>query len=43
VASLGLGYRIGQTQHIGAQVVYREETFGDKSTTTGMLTYTAGF
>lgn len=43
VASLGLGYRINQTQQVGAQVVYREEAYGDKSTTTGMLTYTAGF
>lgn len=43
VASMGLGYKITQTQHIGAQVVYREEAYGDKSTTTGMLTYTAGF
>jgi hypothetical protein len=43
VASLGLGYRINQTQQVGAQVVYREEAYGDNSTTTGMLTYTAGF
>ncbi len=43
VASAGVGYRINQTQQIGAQLVYREEAYGDKSTTTGMLTYTAGF
>lgn len=43
VASVSLAYRINQTQQIGAQVVYREEAYGDKSTTTGMLTYTAGF
>ena len=43
VASVGLGYKINPTQHIGAQVVYREEAYDDKSTTTGMLTYTAGF
>lgn len=44
VASLGLGYRIQQTQQLSAQVVYREEAYGNKSTTTtGMLTYTASF
>jgi hypothetical protein len=43
VASVGLGYRINQTQQVGAQIAYREEAYGDKSTTTGMLTYTAGF
>ena len=43
VASLGLGYRIQQAQQVSAQVVYREEAYGDKSTTTAMLTYTAGF
>lgn len=43
VASVGLGYRVNQTQQVGAQVFYREEAYGDKSTTTGMLTYTAGF
>ena len=43
VASGGVGYRFNQTQQLGAQIVYREEAYGDKSTTTGMLTYTAGF
>jgi hypothetical protein len=43
VASLGLGFRIQQAQQLSAQVVYREEAYGDKSTTTAMLTYTAGF
>jgi hypothetical protein len=43
VASLGLGYRIQQSQQVSAQVVYREEAYGDKSTTTAMLVYSAGF
>lgn len=43
VASFGLGYRIKQAQQVSAQVVYREEAYGEKSTTTAMLTYTAGF
>ncbi len=43
VASLGLGYRVKQAQQVSAQVVYREEAYGDKSTTTAMLTYSAGF
>ena len=43
VASLGFGYKVTQAQQINAQVVYREEAYGDKSTTTAMLTYSAGF
>jgi hypothetical protein len=43
VGSLGVGYRLKQYQQIGGQVVYREEAYGDKSTTTAMLIYTAGF
>ena len=38
VASAGVGYRFNQTQQLGAQVVYREEAYGDRSTMTGMIT-----
>lgn len=43
VGSLGLAYRIKQNHQVSGQVVYREESYGNKSTTTAMLTYTAGF
>lgn len=43
VASAGVAYMIGKTQQVSAQVFYREEAFNAIATTTGMLSYTAGF
>lgn len=43
VATGGVAYKIDNTQQVSAQVFYREEAFGSISTTTGMITYTAGF
>ena len=43
VASLGFGYKVTHSQQINAHVVYREEAYGDESTITAMLTYSAGF
>ena len=43
VASVGLAYYVKNAQVISGQVTYREEAFGNTSTTTAMVTYTAGF
>lgn len=43
VGSVGMAYKIDNTQQISAQAWYREEAYGSTATTTGMLTYTAGF
>jgi hypothetical protein len=43
VASVGLSYNVNHTQAISGQVTYREEAFGNTSTTTAMVSYTAGF
>lgn len=43
LASVGVTYKIDRTQQIGAQAFYREEAYGSTATTTGMITYAAGF
>lgn len=43
VASLGLRYQLERNMQLGAQIVYRKEAFGSTSTTTGLVTFTAGF
>lgn len=43
VASLGVRYRLERNMQLGAQVVYRKEAFGSTSTTTGLVTFSAGF
>lgn len=43
VASVGLTYGLSDVRQINAQVVYREEAFNASSTTSMMVTYSAGF
>ena len=43
VAAAGLTYAIDKTQAVSARVFYREEAYASISTTTGLLTYSAGF
>lgn len=43
VASVGVKYALDRNMQVGAQIVYRREAFGETSTTTGLVTFTAGF
>lgn len=43
VASVGVKYALDRNMQLGAQIVYRKEAFGSTSTTTGLVTFTAGF
>lgn len=43
VVSVGVKYDLQRNMQLGAQLVYRKEAFGSTSTTTGLVSFTAGF